>query len=60
MPRLDTKAPKYDFTHSPLYRLNSRKKLAELLHWSDSPRALDEFASREDNYKTFTIKLAAC
>jgi hypothetical protein len=41
---------------SPLYRLKSRRKVAELLQWTGSAGELDRFAARDDNYRRFVIE----
>ena len=55
MPRLDVGHEKYAAKQSPLFRLRSKRKLAELLGWSGTGNELDAFANRADNYRIFTI-----
>jgi hypothetical protein len=56
MQRLESLRAKYQLTASPLYRLMSRRKLAELLQWTGSAQELDRYAARSDNYRVFSIK----
>lgn len=56
MPRLEWSHPKYAFSQSPLFSLQSKRKLAELLCWSGTGNELDAFANRADNYRLFTIR----
>jgi len=48
--------PKYERIISPLYGIKSRKRLAEVLHWTGGVKALEDFARQPDNYNCFITK----
>ena len=57
MPRLErSRHAKYALKQSPLFRLRSKRRLAELLGWSGTGNELDAFANRGDNYRRFAIE----
>jgi hypothetical protein len=56
VPRLERSLPKYALRQSPLFRLRSKRTLADVLGWSGTGNELDAFANRVDNYRLFTIE----